>query len=110
MRARQTFLEANLARCLVFDDDNGCGVESLVAEWDQESSFGIAMGESGGGIGESGNSVRCAGVFFGCCGGGIIWASCCFLLRNYFWWRVLIFELFFLLSLCNRISAVTSSL
>ncbi len=71
---------ADLARCLVFDDeDDDCGVELLVAEWDRDGSLGVEMGESGGGVGKIWNSVRCAGVFFCCCGRGIIWAvRCCF--------------------------------
>ena len=36
------------------------------------------MGDSGGGVGEGGNSVRCAAVFFSCCWGGIIWAGRCY--------------------------------
>ena len=73
LRARRTSLEADLARCLVFDGDDDCDVESLVAEWDREGSLGVEMGDSGGGVGESGSSVGSAGVFFDCCGGGIIW-------------------------------------
>ena len=77
MIARRTSREADLARCLMFDDDGDC--ESLVTEWDRESILGVEMGDSGGDVGESGSSVGSAGVFFGCCGGGIIWAGrCCF--------------------------------
>ena len=41
----------------MFDDDDDCSVESFVAEWDRESSLEVEMGESGGGVGENGNSV-----------------------------------------------------
>ena len=96
LRARRTPLEANLARCLVSDDDDDdCDVETLVAEWDRESSFGIEIGDSGGGVGESVNSVWCAGVFFDCCGGRNNLGRSLFLLRNCFCWHVLIFELLF---------------
>ena len=44
-------MEADLARCLVFDEDDVCDAESLDAEWDRESSLGIEMGDSGGGVG-----------------------------------------------------------
>ena len=37
---------------------------SLVAEWDRESSLEVEMGDSGGGVGESGSSAGSAGVFF----------------------------------------------
>ena len=33
------------------------------------------MGESEGDLGESGKSERCPGVFWGFCGGGMIWAG-----------------------------------
>ena len=84
LRARRTSFEADFARWLVIDDDD-CEVESLVAEWDRESSFGVDVGDVGGCVGESGNSVGCAGVFFGCLGGGIIRdGRCCFSCRIVF--------------------------
>ena len=47
--------------------------------------LGVEMGDSGGGVGESRNSERSARVFFGYCGGGIIWAGrCCFCCGNVF--------------------------
>ncbi len=49
MRARRTSLEADLARCLMFDVDDDC--ESLVAKWDWECSLGVEIGDSGGGVG-----------------------------------------------------------
>ena len=51
------------------DDDGAGGVVSLVAEWDRISKLGVVIGESGGVLGESGKSGRCAGIL---CGGGII--------------------------------------
>ena len=42
------------------------------------------MGDSGGGVGESGSLVGSAGVFFDCCGGGIIWAGHCFCIFKLF--------------------------
>ena len=61
----------------MFDDDGDC--ESLVAEWDRESSSGVEMGDSGGCVGDNGSLVGSARVIFGCCGGGKIWAGrCCF--------------------------------
>ena len=36
----------------MFDDDGDC--ESLIAEWGRESSLGVEMDDSGGGVGESG--------------------------------------------------------
>ena len=69
MSARRTSVEANCDRC--FDDDAG-SVVALVTEWDRESSLGVVMGEREGDFGESGKSLISVGVFFGCCGGGII--------------------------------------
>ena len=61
----------------MFDVDGDC--ESVVAEWDRENSLGVKMGDSGGSVGESGSLVGSAGVFFDCCGRGIIWVGrCCF--------------------------------
>ena len=41
--------------------------------------MGVETGDNVGGVGESGSLVGSAGVFFACCGGGIIWAGrCCF--------------------------------
>ena len=59
-------------------DGDGCGF--LVAEWDRESSLGVETGDNVGGVEDSGSLVGSAGVFFACCGGGIIWAGrcCCF--------------------------------
>ena len=98
MRAHRTSLKADLARCLVFDDDDDCDVESLVAEWDRESGLGVEIGDSGGGLGESGDSVGSAGVFFGFCGGGIIWAGRCFcgiVFVGMFWFLNCLFPLSF---------------
>ena len=70
--ARRTSLEADLARCLIFDDDDeddDCGVEFLVAEWDPESSLEVEMGEREGNVGDMGVSVGWVSVFFGCEGG-----------------------------------------
>ena len=50
LRARRTSLEADLARCLEFDDDDDCDVESLLDEWDRESSLGVGMGDSRAGV------------------------------------------------------------
>ena len=54
-------------------DGDGCG--SLVAEWGQDSSLGVEMGDNVGGVGDSGGFVGFSGVFFACCRGGIIWAG-----------------------------------
>ena len=74
-----TSLEADFDRRTVPDvDGDGCG--SLVAEWDRESSLGVETGDNVGGVGYSGSLVGPIGVFFACCGGGMIWAGrcCCF--------------------------------
>ena len=36
------------------DDDDDDGVDSLVSEWDRESSFGVVTGEREGNVGERG--------------------------------------------------------
>ena len=46
----------------------------VLVVWGRESNLGIEIGEREGDVGERGNSVRWAGVFFACCGGGIIWS------------------------------------
>ena len=62
-------VEADCDRCFV---DDASGVVALVTEWDLEISLGVVMGEREGDFGESGKSLISVGVFFGCCGGGII--------------------------------------
>ena len=47
------------------------GGESLVTECDREIILGVGIGEKEGDLGDSGNSVRSAGVFFCFCGGRI---------------------------------------
>ena len=74
-RARRTSFDADLARCLVTVGDFPGGVESLATEWGRESNLGVEIGERGGCIWERVKSVRWAGVFFDCCGGGMIWAG-----------------------------------
>ena len=73
-RARLTSFEADLVRSLVIVGDFAGGVESLATEWGRESIVGVEIGERGD-VGESGNSVGWDGVYFDCCGGGMIWAG-----------------------------------
>ena len=42
--------------------------------------MGVETGDNVGGVGDSGSLVGSVGVFFACCGGGMIWAGrcCCF--------------------------------
>ena len=69
------------------------------------------MGDRGGGVGERGKSVGCAVVFFGCCGGGIIWAGrCCFCCGIVFVGMFWFLNCFFPLSFYDRIPAVPPSL
>ena len=72
MRARRISLEADLARCFVVTVDDAGGMYSLATERGRESSLGIEIGEREGDVSESGNSVKWAGLFFGCFEGGII--------------------------------------
>ena len=77
MSQRQTSVEADCDLFFVSIGEDAGGVESLVTEWDRESSLGVETGDNVGGVGESGSLLGSAGVFFGC--GGMIWAGlCCF--------------------------------
>ena len=70
MSACRTSVEADCDRCFVYD--TGGGAVALVTEWDREISLEVVMGEREGDFRESGKSLISVGVFFGCCGGGII--------------------------------------
>ena len=71
-RARLTLLEADLVRCLVAVGDFAGDVESLATEGGRESNLEVDIGVREGNVGESGNSVGWAGVFFYCCWGGMM--------------------------------------
>ena len=60
-RARRT----SFARCFTIDDDDDGSVDSLVTEWDRESSLGVEMDEREGNVWERGVSVVWVGVFIG---------------------------------------------